>query len=195
MIEIIEVYSLYLDPLKKFKRLSRLSDNSSESVGDHSWSACVLALILGDQLNWGECITSRVVRHLLLHDIPEAYAGDIPSTLSAKYPKIKELKDDVELKVITGISNDYIKGLLLDLFTGEEDKDIIDKVHLCDKLDWMFQQLAVMDRVYIPKFLKSQSDKIIDQAALEGLDISGVYKFIRKCNKRDVDYSDVKGEV
>ena len=63
--------------LKKELRHSWLSDGRQESVAEHSWQACLLALLLHDHLEYKVDI-SRVLEMLIVHDLGEVVAGDQP---------------------------------------------------------------------------------------------------------------------
>ena len=64
------------DSLKSVMRATRLADNSRlENTGEHSWHIALFALVLGE-LDTSD--TAIVVRMLILHDLVEIDAGDVP---------------------------------------------------------------------------------------------------------------------
>lgn len=64
------------DALKSVMRATRLADNSRlENTGEHSWHIALFALVLGE-LDTSD--TAIVVRMLILHDLVEIDAGDVP---------------------------------------------------------------------------------------------------------------------
>jgi putative hydrolase of HD superfamily len=66
-----------LEKLKNTMRHSWTSAGRRESVAEHSWRLALLAVFVGDEFpNADIC---RLVRMCLLHDIGEAYTGDIPA--------------------------------------------------------------------------------------------------------------------
>jgi putative hydrolase of HD superfamily len=67
-----------VDRLKTVLRASPLTDNSRrENSAEHSWHIALFALVLADQAAPGVRL-DRVLRMLLLHDIVEIDAGDVP---------------------------------------------------------------------------------------------------------------------
>jgi len=66
------------DKLKSVIRASKLADGSRcENSGEHSWHIALYALTLADHAG-PDVDISRVIRMLLLHDIVEIDAGDVP---------------------------------------------------------------------------------------------------------------------
>lgn len=71
-------FLLEIDRLKQVTRASPIADGSrKENSGEHSWHLAVFALVLADQAEPGVSI-DRVIRMLLIHDIVEIDAGDVP---------------------------------------------------------------------------------------------------------------------
>ena len=66
------------DRLKHILRATTLVDGSRpENSGEHSWHLALYALVLADQAGPGVDI-NRVIRMLLIHDLVEIDAGDVP---------------------------------------------------------------------------------------------------------------------
>lgn len=71
-------FLLEIDRLKQVLRASPIADGSRrENSGEHSWHLAMFALVLADQAEGGVSI-DRVIRMLLIHDIVEIDAGDMP---------------------------------------------------------------------------------------------------------------------
>ncbi|NBC97320.1 MAG: HD domain-containing protein [Deinococcus-Thermus bacterium] len=67
-----------IDKLKSVLRASPLADGSRrENSGEHSWHIAMHALVLADHADPDVSI-DRVIRMLLVHDIVEIDAGDVP---------------------------------------------------------------------------------------------------------------------
>jgi len=66
--------------LKGTTRHSWLSDTSSrqESVAEHSWMLCVLAILMADELQ-EKVDLLKVLKMVVIHDLAESVTGDIPS--------------------------------------------------------------------------------------------------------------------
>lgn len=66
------------DRLKSILRATTLADGSRfENSGEHSWHLALYAMVLGEYAE-SEIRLDRVIRMLLLHDIVEIDAGDVP---------------------------------------------------------------------------------------------------------------------
>lgn len=63
--------------LKNNTRHSWTSQGRHESVAEHSWRMALMALFLRDE--FPEADMDKVMRMCLLHDMGEAFTGDIPS--------------------------------------------------------------------------------------------------------------------
>jgi len=71
-------FLLEIDRLKQVLRASPIADGSRrENAGEHSWHLAMFALVLADQAGPDVSI-DRVIRMLLIHDIVEIDAGDVP---------------------------------------------------------------------------------------------------------------------
>ena len=63
--------------LKDTTRHSYTSGGRHESVGEHSWRAALMAYFLRDE--FPEADMDKVIRMCLVHDLGEAFTGDIPT--------------------------------------------------------------------------------------------------------------------
>ncbi len=80
-----------LGTAEKLKCNTRHSDTSSkrrESVAEHSWRLTLMAMLLEDE--FCELDMNKVLRMCLIHDLGEAFTGDIPSFLKTKEDTEKE---------------------------------------------------------------------------------------------------------
>lgn len=72
--------------LKDTVRSGYTSEGRRESVAEHTWRLCLMALLLEDQ--YPEVEFSRLIKICIIHDLGEALGGDIPapdqSTAGAK---------------------------------------------------------------------------------------------------------------
>ncbi len=88
--------------LKREVRHSWLSNGRQESVAEHSWRMSLMALLLEKELV-SRVDLVKVLKMIVIHDIAEMEAGDIPAMRTLKDPKIKELKNKNELIAIENI--------------------------------------------------------------------------------------------
>jgi len=66
-----------IDKLKSIIRRTRLLDNSRyENDAEHSWHLAMMALALSEHANDKNIDLLKVIKMLLIHDIPEIDAGD-----------------------------------------------------------------------------------------------------------------------
>lgn len=72
------------EQLKNTIRHCYTSSGRSESVAEHTWRLCLMALVFEDQ--FPEVSFARLVKMCLIHDLGEAIGGDIPAPLQAGFP-------------------------------------------------------------------------------------------------------------
>ena len=76
---------------EKLKDATRHCDTSGgkrESVADHSWRAALMAYFMTDEFPGADM--NRVIKMCLIHDLGEAFTGDIPVFMKSKEDEIKE---------------------------------------------------------------------------------------------------------
>jgi len=68
------------DELKNVQRQTLLADKSRrENVAEHSWHIALMALTLFEHAEIDDVNLCRVLKMLLVHDLVEIYAGDVPA--------------------------------------------------------------------------------------------------------------------
>lgn len=83
--------------LKDTLRNSRTSTGRTESTADHTWRLALMALLLGPDLGVD---TGRLIRICLVHDLAEAFTGDIPAP-SPRNPGVKQAREREALATLT----------------------------------------------------------------------------------------------
>jgi putative hydrolase of HD superfamily len=63
--------------LKTVKRSGWTSTGEAESVAEHTWRLCLMAMVLYGRA--GEIDLGRLLRMCLIHDLGEAIGGDVPA--------------------------------------------------------------------------------------------------------------------
>lgn len=174
----VEVYDL--DPffqsalkLKSVKRagwVSKVKVQSAESVADHTFATCSIAMLLADVLGID---TEQVMRMVILHDLAESIVGDyMPGDVSAKAKVLQEKKamDGILRGLPPAVNRNYRKIWSEYL---ENRTDLARFVHRIDKLEMAMQasQYAAQgyDKQLLEPFFTSakktvgDSDDIIGQ--------------------------------
>lgn len=65
--------------LKTTARHCYTEENRKESVADHSWRIALMAMLLSREPEFAQTDMNKVIRMCLIHDLGEAFTGDIPS--------------------------------------------------------------------------------------------------------------------
>lgn len=82
------------EALKTQTRSGYTSAGRAESVADHTWRLCLMAVVLADQLPGIDF--ARLIRICVVHDLGEAIGGDVPAVIqSADAPKSDRERSDL----------------------------------------------------------------------------------------------------
>jgi putative hydrolase of HD superfamily len=100
-IEILE-FLRFSSKLKSQERSIKISWERQESVADHSWHLCLMALLVVPHLQ-NKVDLLKTLKMALVHDIVEAEIGDTPHGLTATNQKLKIEKEKSEKKEIEKI--------------------------------------------------------------------------------------------
>lgn len=76
--EILEILHV-AERLKCSTRHCDTSTGRRESVAEHSWRLCLFAMLLEQEPEFQALDMGRVLRMCLIHDLGEAFTGDIPA--------------------------------------------------------------------------------------------------------------------
>ncbi len=80
--------------LKTVKRSAWTSAGESESVAEHTWRLCLMAMVLYGRS--GEIDLARLIRMCVIHDLGEAIGGDVPAPLQVSAaPKAGQEREDL----------------------------------------------------------------------------------------------------
>lgn len=65
-------------------------NDRKESVADHSWRIALMAMLLSQEEEFQDTDMNKVIRMCLIHDLGEAFTGDIPCFDKSKSDEVKE---------------------------------------------------------------------------------------------------------
>lgn len=132
------------EKLKTELRHSRTSDvTRRESVAEHTWSSCLLAMTLFDEVS----ITVdqlRVLKMIIIHDLAESVTGDIPAfeVSGRQDDKLKNEKKAMKV-IVSGLENKKLADEIIGLWEEFEERKTPEAMlaKACDKLDVLLQHL------------------------------------------------------
>lgn len=81
--------------LKKVTRTAWTSEGRQESVAEHTWRLCLMALVLGTRFPGLD--TARLMKICVVHDLGEAIGGDISAKLQPAEGKAEQERADLLL--------------------------------------------------------------------------------------------------
>ena len=91
--ELLEIMTL-AERLKDTTRHCYSTNGRHESVAEHCWMACLMAFLMKEEFPQADM--DKVIRMLIIHDLGEAFTGDIPvfkKTAADEAQEEKALKD------------------------------------------------------------------------------------------------------
>ncbi|MBQ6594233.1 MAG: HD domain-containing protein [Clostridia bacterium] len=74
----------------------------AESVADHSWRTALMAMLLSGEEEYRDLDMDRIIRMCLIHDLGEAFTGDIPTFLKTDSDTARE--DDIFDRWVDGFA-------------------------------------------------------------------------------------------
>jgi len=102
--------------LKKVTRTSWTSEGHRESVAEHTWRLCLMALVLGSEFD--QVDRARLMKICLIHDLGEAIGGDISATLQPAGGKGAEERADL-LQLLKPLP-DHLRAEIVELWDEYE---------------------------------------------------------------------------
>jgi putative hydrolase of HD superfamily len=157
--------------LKKTKRsgwIHKSDISSPESVADHSYSMCMMSMVLSDIIDLD---TEHIMKMASLHDLAESFVGDyMPDKIS--YEEKVLLEDKAMIKIISKLPS-FLRGKYLDIWNEYIDNSTVSAkfVHRMDKLEMALQakeyEFEGYSKQSLQIFLKSATDYISN----DGFDI------------------------
>jgi putative hydrolase of HD superfamily len=155
---------LQLKSVKRAGWVSKVGVRNAESVADHTFSMCAMAMLLSDMIGLD---TRRVMKMVILHDLAESVVGDfMPGDLAAGEKTARERK--AMAAILKGlpqkVRSEY--GDIWDEYLENRSR-IARFVHRLDKLEMGFQARRYARQGYarnlLTPFLKSARSAAGDQ--------------------------------
>src|SRR3989338_8708172 len=133
----------------------------AESVAEHSYRTAVLAMAIADKLKLKKNEKLRLIEMALIHDLGEAYVGDIVPEQNIPKKKKHLLEKKAQKKIFANLQNGkYYFKLWLEY---ENNKTKVSKLlHQLDKLEMVIQALEYQKLHKAKKF-----DEFITAAKLK----------------------------
>jgi len=150
--------------LKTIKRsgwIHKSNITSPESVADHSYSMCMMSMILAEIMNLD---SGYIMKMVIIHDLAESMVGDhMPDNISSEEKQL--LEDKAMKKIISKLPNSLRKNYLR--IWNEYNNNITVNakfVHNMDKLEMALQakeyEFEGYPKEVLQSFIKSASDYI-----------------------------------
>jgi len=142
--------------------ISKAGISNPESVSDHTYAMCAIGMILSDMLGFD---TEKVMKMIIIHDLPESITGDhMPGEITRKKKRIEEknIMTSILCQMPSTISSNYRK-LWEEYQTNKT--QIAKFVHKLDKLEMAMQAIQYINEGYpnesLITFLSSARQSII----------------------------------
>ena len=141
---------LHLKSVKRAGWISKVEVKNAESVADHTFSMCAMAMLLSDMLGLD---THKAMKMVILHDLAESIVGDyMPGDITAeqKIAKEKKAMKSILAGLPKNIKSEYEKIWLEYL---KNRTNIAKFIHRIDKLEMAFQANRYAKQGYDGKLL------------------------------------------
>jgi 5'-deoxynucleotidase len=153
--------------LKTIKRsgwIHKSNITSPESVADHSYSMCMMSMILAEIINLD---SGHIMKMVIIHDLAESLVGDhMPDDISSEEKQLVE--DKAMKKIISKLPNSLRKNYL-NIWNEYNDNLTVNAkfVHSMDKLEMVIQakeyEFEGYPKELLQPFIKSATDYISNE--------------------------------
>lgn len=153
--------------LKTIKRsgwIHKSNITSPESVADHSYSMCMMSMILAEIINLD---SGHIMKMVIIHDLAESLVGDhMPDDISSEEKQLVEEK--AMKKIISKLPNSLRKNYL-NIWNEYNDNITVNAkfVHSMDKLEMVLQakeyEFEGYPKELLQPFIKSATDYISNE--------------------------------
>lgn len=153
--------------LKTIKRsgwIHKSNITSPESVADHSYSMCMMSMILAEIINLD---SGHIMKMVIIHDLAESLVGDhMPDDISSEEKQLVE--DKAMKKIISKLPNSLRKNYL-NIWNEYNDNITVNAkfVHNMDKLEMALQakeyEFEGYPKELLQPFIESATDYISNE--------------------------------
>lgn len=153
--------------LKTIKRsgwIHKSNITSPESVADHSYSMCMMSMILAEIINLD---SGHIMKMVIIHDLAESLVGDhMPDDISSEE---KQLVEDKAMKKIISKLPNSLRKKYLNIWNEYNDNITVNAkfVHNMDKLEMVLQakeyEFEGYPKELLQPFIKSATDYISNE--------------------------------
>jgi putative hydrolase of HD superfamily len=167
---------LKLKTVKRAGWVSKVKVKDAESVADHTFSMCAMAMLLADMLGLD---TRRAMKMVILHDLAESVVGDyMPGDVSANQKLAKE--KNAMKSILSGLPRkargEYEKIWLEYL---QNKTQVARFVHRIDKLEMALQANQYAKQGYAGKLLAPFFESAKTAVGDKGDIVSGILNSLR----------------
>lgn len=110
------------EKLKTELRHSWLSNNRQESVAEHTWRMSLMAMLLHKKLKT-EIDLEKTLKMIIVHDLVEAYTGDVPFFEKSQKKDTKKAREDAAIEKIREVLGDETGQEIYDLWHEFENRE------------------------------------------------------------------------
>ena len=172
---------LQLKTVKRAGWVSKAKIKDVESVADHTFSMCAMAMLLADMLGLD---TRRAMKMVILHDLAESVVGDyMPGDVSANQKLAKE--KNAMKSILSGLPRkargEYEKIWLEYL---QNKTQVARFVHRIDKLEMALQANQYAKQGYAGKLLAPFFESAKTAVGDEGDIVSGILNSLRPASAK-----------
>lgn len=153
--------------LKTIKRsgwIHKSNITSPESVADHSYSMCMMSMILAEIINLD---SGHIMKMVIIHDLAESLVGDhMPDDISSEE---KQLVEDKAMKKIISKLPNSLRKKYLNIWNEYNDNITVNAkfVHNMDKLEMVLQakeyEFEGYPKELLQPFIKSATDYVSNE--------------------------------
>lgn len=130
----------FAENLKNIERFAYTSSGKRESVAEHSWRLALLALAISTKFE--NVNKEKLLILALIHDLGEAYCGDIPATMQTPHDGKVECERMCMQKLCAWLP-DGVGGELFDLWEEYENGSTLEAIIVkgLDKIETLVQNV------------------------------------------------------